>query len=59
MRMILGMILGSALTIGAVYAMDNASTEPGVTIVNWGVASDKLHSAVAVAQEKINDLIGG
>ncbi len=59
MRMIFGMILGSALTIGAAYVADNATAQQGNTIVNWNAASAKLNSVIDVAQEKLNDLIGG
>ena len=56
MRLILGMILGAALTVGGAYVSDTAtkSTAPGAEaqrMVNWEVVGRNYDSVVAIIKQ--------
>jgi hypothetical protein len=60
MRLLLGIILGALLTVGAAFVADSfALGQSGVErrqIVNWDVAGDRFRALVAYAQEEWNSL---
>ena len=51
MRFLLGLIVGAALTIVAVYVLDMRATREAEHIVNWDVAGEKLGVLTAEARE--------
>ena len=66
MRLILGIILGVALTLGAAFFHDNnlpaRATAPALTdrpIVNWDVLGAVVDEKTAVLRRVWNDLTGG
>jgi hypothetical protein len=62
MRLLLGMILGALLIVTATFIADSVATgEAGVgaeprPIVNWDVASDRLHEFTAYVRAGWNKL---
>jgi hypothetical protein len=51
MRLILGIIIGGALTVGGAYLAD-AMSEPGAKpMVNWDVVAKNLESVTSLARE--------
>ena len=52
MRLILGMILGAALTIGGAYVYDTASKGPDARpMVNWDVVSKNTDSLITTIKQ--------
>ena len=63
MRLLLGMILGAALTIGGAYVSDTASKPTGAGIdprplVNWDVVGKNFDSVTAMIKQGWNKLTG-
>ncbi len=63
MRLLLGMILGAALTVGAAYVSDTATKSPGSGIesrpmVNWDVVGKNFDSVTAMIKQGWNKLTG-
>ena len=63
MRLLLGMILGAALTIGGAYVSDTASKSTGSSIdarpmVNWDVVGKNFDSVTAMIKQGWNKLTG-
>jgi hypothetical protein len=61
MRLLIGIILGAALTIGAAYLHDtNARGDfgPSRTIVNWDVAAEVVEQSMQRLQRQISRLVG-
>jgi hypothetical protein len=62
--MLVGLVLGAAITIGAAYVHDTmnlSSPLPGVArnIVNWDVATEATGNAARAARRYLDGLIGG
>ena len=52
MRLLFGIILGFALTVGGVYAVDQASTRADArTMVNWDVVAKNVDQLTAMARD--------
>ena len=63
MRLILGMILGAALTVGVAYVSDTATkpTTPGADarpMVNWDVVGRNVDSLTSMIKQGWNKLTG-
>ena len=63
MRLLLGMILGVALTVGGAYVSDTASKPTGSGIdarpmVNWDVVGKNFDSVSAMIKQGWNKLTG-
>ena len=62
MRLLLGMILGAALTIGGAYVSDTASKSGSSTdsrpMVNWDVVGKNFDSVSAMIKQGWNKLLG-
>jgi len=62
MRLLFGIVLGAALTIGAAYYHDTtyaaSSVEPVRPIVNWDVASEAAGEMAAALRMQFERLIG-
>ena len=63
MRLLLGMILGAALTIGGAYVSDTATRGSGSNgdprpMVNWDVVSKNVDSVSAMIKQAWNKLTG-
>ncbi len=63
MRLLLGMILGVALTVGGAYVSDTASKPTGSSIdarpmVNWDVVGKNFDSVTAMIKQGWNKLTG-
>lgn len=55
MRTILGMILGSVMTVLAAYVSDATAPVTGAPpMVNWDIAGERLHNLAVLANEKVN-----
>jgi hypothetical protein len=60
MRLILGMILGAALTVGSAYVMDT-SKAPGAAeqrMVNWEVVSRNVDTLTTIIKQGWSRLTG-
>jgi hypothetical protein len=56
MRLILGIILGAALTVGAAYVADSAAGTGGAKMVNWDVVAknfDEVSAATRAGWKRI------
>jgi hypothetical protein len=52
MRLLLGIIIGIALTVGGAYITDTMSSPaPGAKMVNWDVVAKNLDSVTTFARE--------
>ena len=52
MRMFIGMILGSALTVGGLYVADSISSGASARpMVNWDIVAKNVNVVVAMAKE--------
>lgn len=51
MRFLLGFILGVALTVVAVYVMDQQERSTEKHVVNWDVVNEKVSAATKDAQQ--------
>jgi len=59
MRLILGMILGAALTIGGAYVYDTASKAPDARpMVNWDVVAKNTDSLMIMIKQGWAKLTG-
>jgi hypothetical protein len=59
MRLILGMILGAALTIGGAYVSDTSSKGPDARpMVNWDVVARNTDSVVTMIKQGWAKLTG-
>jgi hypothetical protein len=59
MRLILGMILGAALTIGGAYVYDTSSKGPDARpMVNWDVVAKNTDSVVIMIKQSWAKLTG-
>ena len=59
MRLILGMILGAALTIGGAYVYDTSSRGPDARpMVNWDVVAKNTDSVVTMIKQGWAKLTG-
>ena len=59
MRLILGMILGAALTIGSAYVYDTSSKGPDARpMVNWDVVAKNTDSVVTMIKQGWAKLTG-
>jgi len=62
MRMLLGLILGAALTIGSAYLYDSRGGPAGTRIerplVNWDVVSEKWEMVTARARDEWSRIAG-
>jgi hypothetical protein len=56
MRLILGMIIGCALTVGAAYLTDAAS--PAKPMVNWDVVAQHWDKVTAFAKDSWKKIVG-
>ena len=55
MRFVLGFILGVALTIIAVYVIDQREKSAEKRVVNWDVVGEKVDAATKDAQQVWSD----
>ena len=52
MRLLFGIILGFALTVGGLYLADQASTRADAqTMVNWDVVAKNVNQLTAMARD--------
>ncbi len=51
MRLILGIILGCALTVGVVYIADATASSDGKQMVNWDVVAKRVDAVTTLARE--------
>ena len=58
MRLIFGMILGAALTIGGAYVADTAKTGADGRMVNWEVVAKNTDSVVTMIKQGWAKLTG-
>lgn len=63
MRLLLGMILGAALTIGAAYVSDTTTRSPGSGVeprpmVNWDVVGKNVDALTAMIKQGWTKLTG-
>ena len=58
MRLILGMILGAALTIGGAYVSDTASKAPDQRMVNWDVVAKNVETLTIMVKQGWAKLTG-
>jgi hypothetical protein len=54
MRLIFGMIIGCALTLGAAYVADAKS--PNKPMVNWDVVAERWDTVTTLAQDGWNKI---
>jgi hypothetical protein len=58
MRLIFGMILGAALTIGGAYISDTASKSGDKPMVNWDVVGKNVETLSTMIKQGWNKLTG-
>jgi hypothetical protein len=59
MRLILGIIIGCALTVGGAYVVDNmSSAAPGSKMVNWDVVAKNVDTVTTLAREGWKKIAG-
>ncbi len=58
MRLIFGMILGAAVTIGGAYVADTAKSGPDGRMVNWEVVAKNTDSVVTMIKQGWAKLTG-
>ena len=58
MRLIFGMILGAALTVGGAYVADTAQTGTDGRMVNWEVVAKNTDSVVTMIKQSWAKLTG-
>ncbi len=59
MRLVFGIILGCALTVGAAYVTDAASgSPPEKPMVNWDVVAKHVNTVTALAREGWKKIAG-
>ena len=57
MRLILGIIIGGALTIGGAYVADK-SAAPGAQMVNWDVVGKNVNTLTGLARDGWKKITG-
>ena len=59
MRLLVGMILGAAITVGAAYMHDQSEPQSPAsrTIVNWDVANQVADNAMRTVRQQVDRLI--
>jgi hypothetical protein len=50
MRLIFGMVIGAALTVGSAYIADAMAGTEAKPIVNWSVVSQNIDAVTALAR---------
>jgi hypothetical protein len=50
MRLIFGMIMGAAVTVGGAYIADAMASPEAKPTVNWTVVAEKIHTVTALAR---------
>jgi hypothetical protein len=50
MRLIFGMIIGAALTMGGTYIADAMASPEAKPVVNWSVVAEHVDSVIALAR---------
>ena len=50
MRLLFGMIIGAALTVGGAYIVDAMAGRGAKPIVNWGVVAENIDTLTALAR---------
>jgi hypothetical protein len=50
MRLIFGMIIGAALTVGGAYIADAMASTEAKPIVNWSVVAENIDTVTALAR---------
>jgi hypothetical protein len=59
MRLILGIIIGCALTVGGAYVVDSmSSSAAGGKMVNWDVVAKNLDTVTTLAREGWKKIAG-
>ena len=59
MRLLFGIILGGAITVGGAYALDNMSTRAADRpMVNWDVVAKNVDSLSTLARESWRRIAG-
>lgn len=59
MRVLLGLILGCAITVGGLYIADTFSSGPGARpMVNWDVVVKNIDGVVALARDGWKKIAG-
>ena len=58
MRLLLGIILGAALTVGGAYVTDTASGAEAKPMVNWDVVAKNLDTVTTLAKEGWKKIAG-
>ena len=59
MRLLFGIVLGCALTVGGAYIADKTASGPGVRpMVNWDVVAQNFDSVVALARDGWKKIAG-
>ena len=59
MRLILGIIIGCALTVGGAYLVDSMSSPAaGGKMVNWDVVTKRVDAVTALAREGWKKIAG-
>jgi hypothetical protein len=51
MRLILGIILGCAITVGVAYVSDSSTNSDGRQMVNWDVVAKRVDAVTTLARE--------
>jgi hypothetical protein len=59
MRLIVGIILGCALTVGGAYVADTSATTPGARpMVNWDVVGTNFDHVTAIVRDGLRKITG-
>jgi hypothetical protein len=58
MRLILGIILGCAITVGVAYIGDSTGSSDGKQMVNWDVVTKRVDAVTALAREGWKKIAG-
>ena len=58
MRLILGIILGGALTIGGAYVADKAAAPGAPAMVNWDVVGKNVNTLTGLARDGWKKITG-
>jgi hypothetical protein len=58
MRLILGIIIGGALTIGGAYVADKSAAPSAQPMVNWDVVGKNVNSLTGMARDGWKKITG-
>jgi hypothetical protein len=58
MRLILGIILGCAITVAIAYVGDATANSDGKQMVNWDVVAKRVDAVTALAREGWKKIVG-